>query len=145
MRRSNNYLQIKFQSANQTSIRRSKNCLIWRSKNYLQIEESRDQKSIQSEGWRTICRSKNCLQIIQRAICRLKNYLEIEELSANRRIWGSKKFSILRLKNYVQILFGTESKIVPKSRFFKVLPQVWKKGFALHIEFWPPDNFSICR
>ena len=135
MRRSNSNLQT----------RRSKNCLTWRSKNYLQIEESRDQKSIQFEGWRTICRSKNCLQIIQRAICRLKNYLEIEELSANWKIWGSKKFSILRLKNYVQILLGTERKIVPKSRFFKVLRQVWKKGFALHTEFWPPDNFSICR
>ena len=95
--RSNSNLQTKPLSEDQKIVLFEDQRIICRLKNLV------IKKSIQSEDWRIICRSKNCLQIIQRAICRLKNYLEIEELSANRRVWWSKKYSILRLKNYVKI------------------------------------------
>ena len=85
-----NYLQIKLKSANQFLINKSKNCLISRSKNDLQIEKV-------STDWRTFSRLKNLeiekvfdLQIEeafvqikelspdQRTVCRSKNYLQIE-------------------------------------------------------------------
>ena len=82
-------LKIDGLSADRTTICRSKNCrqiikklsadwrIILRLKNYLEMEKSRDGKSIESEDWRSNCRLKNCLQAIQRATYRLNFDLQI--------------------------------------------------------------------